>query len=59
MGVAVIFGLGFATFLTLIVVPVAYAALDDLSLRLRNLLGMKVQEIAESELKALPESKSL
>jgi hypothetical protein len=30
MGIAVMFGLGFATVLTLVIVPVIYATLDDL-----------------------------
>ena len=36
MGVAVIFGLAFATFLTLIVVPVAYSVLDEVSVRVQS-----------------------
>ena len=30
MGIAVIFGLGFATVLTLVIVPVFYSTIDDL-----------------------------
>lgn len=57
MGVAVIFGLAFATFLTLVVVPVAYSILDSVSERIRALVGIKKQALEESSLKALPESK--
>jgi multidrug efflux pump subunit AcrB len=37
MGIAVIFGLTFATFLTLVIVPVIYSTLDDVPIALRQL----------------------
>ncbi len=58
MGVAVIFGLAFSTFLTLVVVPVTYSILDSLSERVQALVGIKKEELTESSLKALPESKA-
>lgn len=36
MGIAVIFGLTFATFLTLVIVPVIYSTLDDIPLALKQ-----------------------
>ena len=39
MGTAIISGLGFATFLTLVIVPVMYSAFDSLSIRLKGLFG--------------------
>lgn len=36
MGIAVIFGLAFATFLTLIIVPVIYSTLDDIPLAIKQ-----------------------
>jgi Cu/Ag efflux pump CusA len=37
LAVAIIFGLTIATFLTLVVVPTAYALLDEWTVRLREL----------------------
>lgn len=39
MGTAIISGLTFGTFLTLVIVPVMYSAFDSLSLRLQRLFG--------------------
>ncbi len=41
MGTAIISGLVFATFLTLVIVPVMYSTFDSLANRLRSLLGRK------------------
>ena len=41
MGTAIISGLTFATFLTLVIVPVMYSTFDSLSLRLTTLFGGK------------------
>ena len=55
MAVAVVFGLAFATVLTLIVVPTMYAALDDFAIfrvragtSLANLFGKKKQPLEEA-----------
>ncbi len=51
MGVAVIFGLAVATFLTLVVVPVVYDILDGLSERARQKFSSKFNgEFEESVL---------
>jgi len=39
MGTAIIAGLSFATFLTLVIVPALYSAFDSISLRLANAVG--------------------
>jgi len=44
MAVVVVFGLGFATVLTLVVVPSLYVMLTHASLRLRTWLGMHHEE---------------
>ena len=44
MGTAIISGLVFATFLTLVIVPVMYSTFDSLANRLQSLLGRKKDE---------------
>jgi hypothetical protein len=46
MGTAIISGLVFATFLTLVIVPVMYSAFDSLSLRLTQAFGGDAGEAA-------------
>jgi multidrug efflux pump len=48
MAVVVIFGLGFATVLTLIVVPSLYVMLTKMSLRVRSALGMDHEEESQA-----------
>ena len=55
MGFAVIFGLAFATFLTLIVVPVAYSLLDDVSVYFQRLAGVKREKLESAGTDALPD----
>ncbi|MEX1063038.1 MAG: efflux RND transporter permease subunit [Balneolaceae bacterium] len=43
MGIAIISGLTFATFLTLVVVPVLYSAFDSVSLRLNRLMTVQTK----------------
>jgi hypothetical protein len=46
MGTAIISGLTFATFLTLVIVPVLYSAFDSVSRRVTVALGGDVSEAA-------------
>lgn len=46
MGIAIISGLSFATFLTLVVVPVLYSAFDSFAIRLGNTFKSKEEEAA-------------
>jgi len=55
MGFAVIFGLAFATFLTLIVVPVAYSLLDDVSVYFQRLAGVEREKLEPAGTDALPD----
>ncbi len=48
MGTAIISGLVFATFLTLVIVPVMYSTFDSLSNKLRSLVGRK-KDAADGE----------
>ncbi|HRI46645.1 MAG TPA: efflux RND transporter permease subunit [Ignavibacteriaceae bacterium] len=45
MGIAVIFGLTFATFLTLVIVPVIYSTLDDVPIALRQLKASLIASV--------------
>ncbi len=47
MGTAIISGLTFATFLTLVIVPVMYSTFDSLSVRLGRMLGGETPEPAD------------
>jgi hypothetical protein len=46
MGTAIISGLTFATFLTLVIVPVMYSAFDSVSLRVTEAFGGNVEDAA-------------
>ncbi len=47
MGIAIISGLVFATFLTLVIVPVMYSTFDSLAIRLRSIFGRKKEAGSE------------
>jgi multidrug efflux pump subunit AcrB len=47
MGVAIIFGLTVSTFLTLIIVPTIYSAIDDIKIKFAN--RHKKQEVVTAE----------
>ncbi len=51
MGIAIISGLVFATFLTLVIVPVMYSTFDSLAIRLRSIFGRK-KEAGSEEVEA-------
>jgi multidrug efflux pump len=48
MGVAIIFGLGIATFLTLVVIPTMYAAVDNVMIRIKRRFGRKTVVMTET-----------
>lgn len=52
MGVAVIWGLAVATFLTLVIVPVMYGTIDPIKERLRRIVGLKRRRQQPEELVA-------
>jgi multidrug efflux pump subunit AcrB len=56
MGTAIISGLTFATFLTLVIVPVMYSLLDSLSQRLGQLVGANVPDNGKVSQPAPPAS---
>jgi multidrug efflux pump subunit AcrB len=49
MGTAIISGLVFATFLTLVIVPVMYSTFDSLAIRLRSIFGRKKEAGSEQD----------
>lgn len=49
MGTAIISGLIFATFLTLVIVPVMYSTFDSLAIRLKSIFGRKKEADSEQD----------
>jgi len=47
MAVSISFGLGFATILTLLVLPVIYSLIDGISLKSRGVKGITLKEALE------------
>jgi multidrug efflux pump subunit AcrB len=54
MAVSLAFGVLFATFITLILVPVGYFILEDVKAAMRRLLGMEAKDTEDEEEEAVP-----